>query len=144
MIYRTIDRAAECEAAAALARAYAGEPWNEHWTPDAALRRVRAILGGFEGFGLGAYDGGELIGAALGFVDPYADEDFFFLSELFVVPERKKQGVGRGLLAELERRLAEKGICTLQLDSIDYNLDFYRKCGLERDAVSVLYKRIGG
>lgn len=50
-----------------------------------------------------------------GFVDPYADEDFF-VSELFVVPEWKI--------------------------SIEYNHAFYKKAGYNQDCVSVLYKEI--
>lgn len=127
--------------ARAMASAYAEAPWNERWTQARAERRVSAILGNYQALGLVAEEGGEIVGGLLGHVDPYAEEDFFFVSELFVVPDRKRKGVGRRLLAELEPALEARGVRVVQLISIDDNAPFYRKCGLARDDVSVQFRR---
>ena len=142
MEYRVVNNEDFRQLAKAMSLAYADEPWNEKWTDEKAVRRVRAILGNYQAIGIAAVENGTIIGGLLGYIDPYAEEDFFFVSELFVVPEHQKQGIGRQLLAELETVLKEKGIPVVQLISIDYNEVFYHKCGLDRDSVSVQYKRL--
>ncbi len=127
--------------AQAMALAYSESPWNEKWVGERAERRVRAILGNYEGLGLVAVENETIVGGLLGYVDPYAEEDFFFVSEIFVIPKMKKHGEGKKLMTELEKVLAEKGIHVIQLISIEDNETFYNKCGLERDCVSVQYKR---
>lgn len=70
-----------------------------------------------------------------------AEEDFFYVSEIFVMPENKKTGVGKNLIKTLENILQKKGISVIQLMSIEPNEVFYGKCGLGKDDVSVLFKR---
>ncbi len=141
MEYRTYNEKDIDGLASAMSMAYSEEPWNEQWTMERATRRVKAILGNYQSVGLAATDNGTIVGGLLGFVDPYAEEDFFYVSELFVVPEYKRCGVGKQLLQELETLLKEKGVYVVQLMSIEPNEVFYGKCGLSKDDVSVLFKR---
>lgn len=125
-----------------LISAYEDEPWNENWTRERAIIRIQAILCNYQAIGLKAADEKEIIGAVLGFVDPYSNEDFFYISELFVKSERKGQGIGTALLNALYKQLKANNIQAIQLMSIQNNLKFYKQNGLEKDIVDVLYKRI--
>ncbi len=141
MQYRIYKEADIEGLASAMSKVYSEEPWNEQWNQERAVRRVQAILGNYQSIGLVAEDDGVIVGGLLGFVDPYADEDFFYVSEIFVVPEYKKHGIGKNLLKELEEEIKKQGISVVQLMSIEPNEVFYGKCGLSKDDVSVLFKR---
>jgi len=127
--------------AALLALAYAGEPWNEQWTQERALRRVKSILHSDGGMGIAMVEDGEMLGCALGFIDPYAQEDFFYLSELYVHPHKRRQGVDSALLMALKEQLAEMGVGVIQLMAIGENAAFYRKAGFAEDDVQVFFTR---
>jgi len=141
MKYKVIDEKDFDGLANAMSMAYSEEPWNEQWSNERAVRRVKAIMSNFQSVGLAAIENDRIVGGLLGFVDPYAEEDFFYVSELFVIPEKKKNGIGRNLIQELESILREKNISVIQLMSIEPNETFYGKCGLSKDDVSVLFKR---
>ncbi len=140
MEIRVVDRNDIDELAKVMGQAYSEEPWNEAWEQGKAVRRVESILCGFEALGLAAVENGEIIGGLLGFVDPYADYDMFFVSEIFVAPQWKRKGIGRQLINALEKQLVAKDIHTVELISINDNLEFYKKCGLNNGDVNCLGK----
>ena len=141
MIYRVATSEDVPGLAHVMMAAYSEAPWNENWTEERALRRVEAILSGWHAMGMAAVREGQIIGGALGFVDPYADEDFFFVSELFVRPEWKRKGIGKALLHALEEELMQRGIHVTQLISIEDNRAFYEKAGMGQDSVNVMFRR---
>ena len=122
--YRTVGKEDTAGLAKAMSAAYSEEPWNEKWTGEKAAERISSIRGNYRSLGIAAVSEGRIIGAALGFTDPYADEDFFFVSELFVVPEMKKHGIGKALLGMLEETVKDRGISVIQLISIEHNKVF--------------------
>lgn len=141
MEFKVVETPDFLELAQIMKASYAEAPWNENWTDEKAMRRVQAILGNFQALGIAAVDdGGKIIGGALGYVDPYADYDMFFVSELFVAPQWKRKGVGKALLKHLEKELLLRNIHVIQLISIEDNQEFYKKAELALDSVSVMYK----
>jgi ribosomal protein S18 acetylase RimI-like enzyme len=84
---------------------FAGEPWNEHWEHEWVDDRVSwvASVPGFSGYI--ALDGNTVIGALLGYAQPFKGRIDFEILELFVHPSAQGKGIGRALIAELEANL---------------------------------------
>ena len=89
--------------AGAMALAYSETPWNEVWSAEKVKERVCSVLSNYNAAGFAAIENEEIIGGILGFEDPYAEESFFFVSEIFIAPQWNRKGVGKTLLSHLEQ-----------------------------------------
>ena len=117
----------------------------DHYTFGDAYEKVGQFIDHLEAdtcVGFAAFDGDELCGFVWAYPHQFREEQRMYVSEIRVREDYRGKGIGRQLLAELETVLKEKGIPVVQLISIDYNEVFYHKCGLDRDSVSVQYKRL--
>ena len=74
-----------------------------------------------------AVAGGEVVGCALA----SAEGRSATVGEVVVTPAWRGRGIGRRLLAELERRASVRGIERLVLGSVDGSVGFYVRAGYE-------------
>ena len=89
-------------------RAIWAENWNRPWRPPEATPEM------FEGkLVLLAEDEGEPVGYAFGELDPHG---YAHVNIVYVVPERRRQGVAKALLAAFGQRAREQRIEHLTLD----------------------------
>ncbi|HEY3808784.1 MAG TPA: GNAT family N-acetyltransferase [Steroidobacteraceae bacterium] len=68
-----------------------------------------------------------------------------YLEDLFVRPEFRGRGVGRGLLQELERRARESGCGRFEWSVLDWNqsaIDFYLEYGAHPHEGWTLYRKL--
>jgi GNAT superfamily N-acetyltransferase len=69
-----------------------------------------------------------------------------WLEDLFVMPERRRGGVGRALLRELAAITVQRGYTRLEWNALDWNtlaLDFYVGIGAERKSEWELHRLTG-
>jgi ribosomal protein S18 acetylase RimI-like enzyme len=110
-------------------------PWND---PRADIRRKLAVQP--ELF-LVAVDGPELLATVMAGYDGHRGSVYY----LAVDPAHQREGIGRALLAEVERLLADLGCPKLNLLVRSDNLSvlgFYRGLGYGEDQVVSLGKRL--
>lgn len=58
---------------------------------------------------------------------------FASFEELHVAPECRNRGVGRALLAEVERRCYERGVSYVEAQIIEESVDFFLSAGYEEE-----------
>lgn len=86
---------------------FAGEPWFETWQPEWVQSRIDWLVKTPGFIGLVAVEDMQVLGAMLGYAQPFKDEQHFEVLELFVHPSAQGQGIGAKLLAELEVKLQQ-------------------------------------
>jgi ribosomal protein S18 acetylase RimI-like enzyme len=110
-------------------------PWNDPALDIARKRSVQPELF------LVAVTGGVIIGAVMAGFDGHRG----WMNYLAVDPDCRRQGLGRALVAEVERLLRERGCPKLSLQLRRDNPDalaFYARLGFVEDAVISLGKRL--
>src|SRR6188508_914576 len=100
--------AADEQTVLAFTEAIFGENWDRPWRPP------EVTPGMFEGkLVLVAEDDGEPVGYAFGELDP---QGYAHVNIVYVVPERRRQGISKALLAAFGERARGQGIDHLTLD----------------------------
>ena len=108
-----------------------------------------ALLGGHPSlFAHVAEEDGELAGFALWFLNysTWLGRHGIYLEDLYVRPERRGQGHGRALLAELARICVDRGYGRLDWSVLDWNSPtrrFYESLGAVTVDEWVIYRRTG-
>lgn len=108
--------------------------WDQSWRPDVLER----ALGSQQTIALVHDDGKTLDGFACAHDVGFRG----YLSELVVSPASQGQGVGSLLLAEIERRLSERGCSIVVADVWRDAEGFYRAHGWTQPEVVLLRKRL--
>jgi aminoglycoside 6'-N-acetyltransferase I len=106
------------------------EPWNEPWTEEGAFKRLNHFFEskGFVGVLLESDD---LMGFALGNVEPFHFGDMFYLREMCIDTKKQNSGYGCKLLERLEDNLKSMNVNSIYLTT-DIEIPaskFYQKHG---------------
>lgn len=114
MIIRTIKSQDLINCARLYADVFACKPWNEPWSVDAALDRLRHFYGssGFVGL-LAEQD--DLVGFALGNTEPFHTGSLFYLREMCIATKQQGQGFGPRVYRALEDELHSRGLQSIYL-----------------------------
>jgi ribosomal protein S18 acetylase RimI-like enzyme len=110
-------------------------PWNDPRKDIERKRRVQPDLF------LVAEAEGQIVGSAMAGYDGHRGWVYYF----GVAPSARRSGVGRALMAEVERRVGELGCPKINLQvrtGNDIAIEFYRALGFAPDDVSSMGKRL--
>ena len=106
---------------------------------DARERIARELKGPCAIF-LGAEEGGALVGAVLGTHDGRKG----WINRLIVAPAHRRKGIASALVAEVEKRLAERGIEVIAGLIEDWNedsMEFFSRIGYQFDKEVLYYSK---
>lgn len=100
-----------------LMEAYAAVPWRECWSRELALARITELLETPGAVAVGAYQGKNLIGIAIGLPHTSAVGRTLYVAELAVVPAFQRRSVGKKLIAFVDAKAFEIGFRSVWLIS---------------------------
>jgi aminoglycoside 6'-N-acetyltransferase I len=126
-----------------LVDTYNREPWNDHWTTDAAARCLLEFLHmqRFKGFLL--MEGSRALGAAFCHSCTWWTGDELYIDEFYIANDMQRKGLGGELLAYVEEYVRAEGLegITLLTNRHYPARDFYLKHGFtQAEHVLFMYK----
>ncbi len=127
---------------------FTNEPWNDDWSDARQLEAyITDLTGQHNSLTLGYFDGGRLVGLAMGCVKHWHRGTEYFIDEFCVSRREQGKGIGTAFLKEIERYLAGRGIfhIFLQTDRCVPAFAFYLRRGFTELKEHVSFaRRIGG
>ena len=124
-------------------KAYAEGPYFEKIDEKHAKLTIEDILLNNSSLCFAIEHKEELLGFILGFVQRGKRHYTFYIEEFVVDPRYQDRGIGNKALAELEKKLIEKGIFGITLLSHKKGaLEFFRKNGFKETNWVLMWKRL--
>jgi len=118
-------------------------PWQDGWSIPAATERLQSLAAVPRLETLGAFQAGKAVGLVLGSGERSAKGWVLHLREMFIAPALQRSGIGKALLAEFERSLADKYLGVyLQTGATVPARRFYTQCGYAPTDLVSMRKRI--
>jgi len=133
---KTLEQCAEMYTAA-----YNTVPWNDNWTCETAKALLNCYYNTPQFMGWIARQEDQIIGCAIGNIEPYYSGDIFILKEIFVSVSSQGLGVGRSLLAAIKEDLQKVNVKTVILFTRRSICDFYTESGFREmeEVVAMIY-----
>ena len=126
-----------------LIAAYNREPWNDHWTIEAATKYLNEFAASDQFVGFVICENEAVIGAMFAHRKTWWTNDELFVDELYIAPDLQRKGYGERLLAHAERYAKSAGLAGLTLLTNQYlpAKAFYTKIGYTHaEHVIFMYK----
>lgn len=113
-------------------KTFNSEPWNDSWTIETATKRLTQMMDAQAAYGIMAYEDEMICGMILGSEEQYYNGPMFNIKEFCVRNDIRNSGFGTKIFKEFEKRLKEKGICSLTLNTVAGHKTegFYHKMGM--------------
>ncbi|WMJ75551.1 GNAT family N-acetyltransferase [Cytophagaceae bacterium ABcell3] len=128
------------EATRLFIKVFNDSPWSESWNEISAYAKLHQLYStpGFSGYGM--YDKEQLIGFCAGYKEIWDQGQNFYLLEFCISNGLQGKGLGSELLAFLELKLKEEGICNIYLLTMRNGVaeKFYKKNGYQVNQQIVL------
>ena len=117
------------------AKAFSGEPWNDHWNYEDALIHVGELMKSEQAYGLEYVVGGEVAGFILGTSMMFHYGRTFEINDLAVAPEYQLHGIGRRLLERCLSDIKEQGMVGVHLITASKGVlpEFYGEYGFKEE-----------
>ncbi|WP_104204554.1 GNAT family N-acetyltransferase [Billgrantia saliphila] len=117
MQLRRLERHDLEDCARLYAQVFVAEPWKEPWNAERALARLAHFHDshGFVGMLAETDEQGDIVGFALGTLEPFCTNSLFYLREMCVSASQQSKGVGTQLYSALERELTMRGAGAIYL-----------------------------
>lgn len=103
------------------------------WTFEKAYRRIHQMVTIEDSMSLIQKDEeGNITGFVIGYFKEYDDITAYYLEEIVILKEYQNKGCGKRFLAEIERRVLERGAEHIELASVNdaHHMHFYEGFGM--------------
>ena len=128
-----------------LIATYNPPPWNNHWTEETGKKYLAEFMSNNKFIGFVAVEDDEIVGAMFAHRKVWWTNDEIFIDELFIKPDRQRQGYGKLLMDQAEELSKELGLGGVTLLTNKYlpAKSFYEKNGYTAaEHVVFMYKEV--